>query len=65
MSKGDFDKLTTEQQRAVNAWRRRVGQMIITEGEAFEMQYPELRLTWNFTSEPLIRMDHPIILKEL
>lgn len=65
MSETDWDRLTTEQQNAVNAWRDRVGKMIASEGEAFEALHPELRLTWNFTSEPLLRSEHPVIYEGL
>lgn len=61
----DWEKLSEDQQRNVNAWRRYVGEMLDKERDAFERKYPELRLSTNFTSEPLIRADHPAILEEL
>lgn len=65
MSQGDWEKLTTEQQEAVNAWRERTSQMVLAYVRQFEQDYPDLRLTYSFTSEPLIRADHPVIFEEL
>jgi hypothetical protein len=65
----DWEKLSPEQQTAVNAWRERTGRHLTrylsAEAEVLYVEHPELRLTWNFTSEPLIRADHPVILEEL
>lgn len=65
MSQGDWEKLSKEQQESVQRWRDRISAMLITETENFHQECPELRLTWNFISDPLIRDDHPIILQEL
>lgn len=65
----DWEKLNAEQQNAVNAWRDRVSRHLTrylsVEVEVFYHEHPELRLTWSFTSEPLIRADNPVILQEL
>lgn len=61
----DWEKLSTEQQNAVNEWRKRTSDSIVNKAFAFEREHPELRLIYNFTSEPLIRADHPIIIKKL
>lgn len=60
----DWDKLSTEQQKAVDAWRERVAVMIDKEREDFEAKHSELRLNWQFTADPLIRTDHPVIYEE-
>lgn len=65
MSSGDWDKLSEDQQEAVNAWRNRTISAFIAETETFEKEHPELRLTWNIVTEPLIRADHPVVLEEL
>lgn len=61
----DWEKLSAHQQMAVNAWRERVSQFILAYVRQFERDYPDLRLTYNFTSEPLIRADHPVTLEEV
>ena len=65
----DWEKLSPEQQIAVNAWRERVSRHLTrylsAEAEVLYVEHPELRLTWSFTSEPLIRSDHPVVIEEL
>lgn len=61
----DWEKLNPEQQRAVDAWRERVSQFILAYVRQFERDYPDVRLTYNFTSEPLLRANHPATLEEL
>lgn len=61
----DWEKLNPAQQRAVDAWRERVGQFILAYVRQFERDNPGVRLTYNFTSEPLLRADHPTTLEEL
>ena len=62
---GDWEELTKEQQEALNAVRDRMGRHIMAEAEAFYVHHPEIRLTWNFTCEGLIREKHPVILQPL
>lgn len=61
----DWEKLNIDQQESVNAWRARVWVLIDSEREAFEGDHPELRMNYSFTTEPLIRVNHPVILEEL
>ena len=61
----DWEKLTPEQQKDMNAVRDRMGRHLIAETEWFYTQHPELRLSWSFVCEPLLRVDHPVILQEL
>lgn len=61
----DWEKLSPEQQLAVNTWREHAGNLLLAAAKDFECAYPNLRLTYNFTSEPLIRADHPAIFEEL
>ena len=61
----DWDWLSEDQQKAVNIWREHAGNLLLAAAKDFECAYPDLRLTYNFTSEPLIRADHPVILEEL
>lgn len=62
---GDWELLTKEQQDDVNAFRERISQHLIAETEAFYKQHPELRLTWGFTSDALVRELHPVVMVEL
>ena len=62
---GDWHELTTEQQEALNAVRDRMERHLIAETESFYTQHPELRLTWDFICDALIREKHPIVLKPL
>lgn len=65
MSKGDWNRLIAKQQNAVDTWRERVSKMINDEAKTFEREHPELRIIYNFSSEPLIRADNPVIFQEL
>lgn len=58
MSSGDWEKLTPEQQKEVDALRDRMCRHLIAEAEAFYVHRPELQLTWSFTLDPLIRGQH-------
>lgn len=65
MSQGDYEKLSKTQQMAVDAWREHMSQFLNAYVRQFERDYPDLRMTYNFTSEPLIRSEHPVVLQEL
>lgn len=59
MSTGDWEKFTKEQQQDIDALRKRIGDHAVLESEAFYQQHPELKLTWQFTLDGLIRgVDH-------
>lgn len=55
MSTGDWEKLTPEQQKDVDAARDRMARHLIAETEWFYVQHPELQLSWSFVCNPLIR----------
>jgi hypothetical protein len=61
----DWELLTKEQQADLNAVRDRMSRHIIVETEAFYVQHPELRLTYSFICDALIREKHPVIMQEL
>ena len=56
---GDWEKLSDEQRKDLDAFRAKISQHLIAECELFYKQHPELRLIWSFTSDALIRADHP------
>lgn len=64
MSQGDWDALNEEQRRAINAWRLRISKVLTEETKKFYQEHPEIRLTWCFTSEPLLCVKHPVIYEE-
>lgn len=51
----DWEQLTKEQQKDVDAVRDRMGRHLIAECEAFYKQHPELQLSWSFECNALIR----------
>lgn len=58
---GDWEDLTKEQQEALDAFRKSIGDVLIINTEGFYKAYPELRLTWSITIDALIREKHPIV----
>jgi hypothetical protein len=58
---GDWEELTKEQQEALDAFRKSIGDVLSINTEAFEKAHPDLRLTYSFTSDALIREKHPIV----
>lgn len=65
MSNSDWEKLTPEQQKDVDAARDRMSRHLIAETEWFYTQHPELRFSWSFVCDALIRADHPVIYQEV
>lgn len=53
----DWEKLNPMQRAGLQTFRDRAVRGIIEETEAFYRLYPELRLTWNFTSDALFRTE--------
>jgi len=51
----DWEKLTQEQQDAVDMFRNRIVSRMIAETEAFQRSHPTLRLNWSVTVDPIIR----------
>ena len=54
---GDWLKLTAKQREDVITLRDRMNRHLIAETEAFYVQHPELKLTWSFVCDALIRVD--------
>ena len=61
----DWEDLTEEQQQALDSFRKTICDVLIQQSEAFYAAYPELRLTWSFTIDALIREKHPVVLQPL
>ena len=58
MRTSDWEQLSEEQQKDVNAVGDRMNRHLTTETEAFYQQHPELQLQWSFTFDVLIRGKH-------
>ena len=51
----DWEKLNPIQRAGLQAFRDHMASELTSEAETFHSLYPELRLTWNFTSDALFR----------
>jgi len=51
----DWEKLNAVQKMGMQTFRARVARELAEKAEAFYRLYPELRLTWNFTCDALLR----------
>lgn len=60
----DWLKLTAKQREDVISLRDRMNRHLIAETEAFYAQHPELKLTWAFVCDALIRVDEDGTIRE-
>ncbi len=51
----EWERLDSEQKYAIGRLRDSIASTIISLTELFERRHPELKLTWNFTLDALIR----------
>ena len=61
----DWDYLNDAQKRDLDAFRKKVSDAIMEAAKVFDEAHPELRLTFSFTSDALIRERHPYIFQSL